>query len=84
MGTSRLGVSQRHRLGLGLELGLDMELDLRPGLGLGLGLGLHMEMCLALRLSLGARRGLPGRQRCCAPSCRLRTGLGNEWSGDWW
>lgn len=71
MGTLRLGVNQRHRLRLGLELGLGMELDLRPGLGLGL----HMEMCLALRLNLGARRGLPGRQRCCAPVAGLELDL---------
>lgn len=84
-GTSQLGVCQSHRLRMGL--GLDLELDLRLGLGLGLGLRLDMELRLALRLSLGqrlgARRGLPRRQGCCAPSCRLSTGLGNEWSGNW-
>lgn len=82
MGTSRLTVSQRHRL----RLGLDMELDLR--FGCRLGLGLYMEQCLARRLSLGHRLGagggLPRRQGCCAPSCRLSTGFGNEWSGDRW
>lgn len=77
-------MSQRHRLGLGL----DRQLDLR--LGLGRGLGLHMELRLARRLSLslgqrlGAGGGLPRRQGGRAPSCRLSTSLGNEWSGNGW
>lgn len=71
---------------MSLGRGLHMELDLRLGLGLHMELGLTGRLSLSLGLGqrLGARWGLPRRQGCCAPSCRLSTGLGNEWSGNWW
>jgi len=73
---------------MSLGLGLHVELDLRLGLGLHMELGLAGRLSLSLSLGLGqrlgARRGLPRRQGCRAPSCRLSIGLGDEWSGDWW